>query len=108
MISIDPAGPHNRPARDHRAVVVQGQLSAVPAMEITFTGRAAADRHEPPRADPADEHRRPAVGSGRPANSELLQENEDAPNRHRALRAHSLRLFSSRRSALRLKKGLLR
>jgi hypothetical protein len=38
-------------------------LSLLLALEVALTGRAAADRGRPPRVDPADEHREPALGS---------------------------------------------
>jgi len=41
----------------------RGGLSLLLALEGALTGRAAADRDGPPRVDPADEHREPALGS---------------------------------------------
>jgi hypothetical protein len=62
MVSVDPAGRHNRSACDARAMA-SGRLSLLLALEITPTGRATADRDGPPRTDPADEYREPALGS---------------------------------------------
>ena len=61
MVSVDPARPRNHTARDFRALA-SGGLSLLLALEIAFTGRAAADRDGPPRVDPANEHREPALG----------------------------------------------
>ena len=36
--------------------LASGRLSLLLALEVAFTGRAAADRAGPPRVDPADEH----------------------------------------------------
>jgi hypothetical protein len=43
--------------------LASGRLSPLLALEVTLTGRAAADRDGPPCADPADEHRESALGS---------------------------------------------
>src|SRR6202021_2246347 len=61
LVSINPAGSHNRSARDARALA-QGRLSLLLALEIASTGRAATDRDGAARADPADEHGEPALG----------------------------------------------
>jgi hypothetical protein len=42
--SINPAGYHNHPARDARALA-QGGLSLLLALEVVPIGRATADRH---------------------------------------------------------------
>ena len=64
MVSINPAGPHNHPARDARALA-QGGLSLLLALEVAPTGRATADRHGTARIDPADERRNPLWGAPR-------------------------------------------
>src|SRR6202171_1336994 len=56
-----PAGSHNHPARDTRALA-QGRLSLLLALEVAPTGRATADRHGAARIDPADEHGESALG----------------------------------------------
>jgi transposase InsO family protein len=71
MVSVDPAGPHDHPARDPRALA-SGGLSLLLALEIAPTGRAAADRDGPPCADPADEHQNPLWGAPR-IHGELLK-----------------------------------
>ena len=71
MVSVDPAGPHDHPSRDARALA-SGRLSLLLALEVALTGRAAADRDGPPRVDPADEHREPALGAPR-IHGELLK-----------------------------------
>ena len=43
--------------------VASGGFSQLLALEIAFAGRAPANRDESTRADPADEHREPTVGS---------------------------------------------
>ena len=55
LVSINPEGSHNHPARDARALA-QGRLSLLLALEVAPTGRATADRHGAARVDPADEH----------------------------------------------------
>src|SRR5580704_1932917 len=62
MVSIDPAGAHGCPSRDTRALA-SDWLSLLLALEVALTGRAAADRDGPPRVDPTDECREPALGS---------------------------------------------
>jgi transposase InsO family protein len=71
MVSVDPAGHHDYPSRDARALV-SGRLSLLLALEVAPTGRATADRYGPPRVDPADEHREPALGAPR-IHGELLK-----------------------------------
>src|SRR5260370_28777829 len=61
LVSINPEGSHNRPARDARALA-QGRLSLLLALEVAPTGRATADRHGAARIDPADERRKSALG----------------------------------------------
>src|SRR5712672_3046972 len=54
-------GCHNHPARNARALA-QGRLSLLLALEVALSGRAAADRDGPARADPADERRKSSLG----------------------------------------------
>src|ERR1700687_215481 len=61
LVSINPAGSHNHPARDARALA-PGRLSLLLALEVAPTGRATADRHGAARVDPADEHGESALG----------------------------------------------
>src|ERR1700736_3009849 len=61
LVSIDPDGSHDYPSRDPRALA-SGGLSLLLAVEITETGRAPANRSGPAHADPANEHREPALG----------------------------------------------
>src|SRR6202021_1016686 len=61
LVSINPAGSHNHPARDTRALA-QGRLSLLLALEVAPPGRATADRHGAARVDPADEHGESALG----------------------------------------------
>src|ERR1700675_2038660 len=61
LVSINPEGSHNHPARDARALA-QGRLSLLLALEVAPTGRATADRHGAARIDPADERRKSALG----------------------------------------------
>src|ERR1700681_4348752 len=60
LVSFYPAGSHNHPARDTRALA-QGRLSLLLALEVAPIGRAAADRNEAARIDPADERRKSAL-----------------------------------------------
>jgi hypothetical protein len=62
LVSINPAASHNHPAGDARALA-SGRLSALLALEIASTGRAATNRDGAARANPADERRKSAVGS---------------------------------------------
>src|SRR4030095_12260142 len=59
--AVDPASPRHRSARDRRSLA-SGRLSLLLALEITLSGRAAADQRGAARLDPADQHREPAVG----------------------------------------------
>src|ERR1700694_2621839 len=61
LVSINPEGSHNHPARDARALA-QGRLSLLLALEVAPIGRATADRHGAARIDPADERRKSALG----------------------------------------------
>src|SRR5258708_9613391 len=61
LVSFYPAGSHNHPARDTRALA-QGRLSLLLALEDAPTGRATADRHGAARIDPADERRKSPLG----------------------------------------------
>jgi hypothetical protein len=61
LVSINPEGSHNHPARDARALA-QGRLSLLLALEVAPTGRATADRHGDARVDPADEPRKSVLG----------------------------------------------
>ena len=54
LVSIDPAGSHNHPARHPRAVA-QSRISLLLALEVAPTGRATADRHGAADIDPPDE-----------------------------------------------------
>src|SRR3984893_10997501 len=69
--SINPAGSHNHPARDARALA-QGRLSLLLALEIASTGRAATNRHGAACADPANELGEPVLGAPR-IHGELLK-----------------------------------
>src|SRR3977135_261894 len=42
MVSVDPAGPHDHPSRDARALA-SGRLSVLLALEVALTGRGNAD-----------------------------------------------------------------
>src|ERR1700687_308291 len=61
LVSSNPEGSHNHPARNARALA-QGRLSLLLALEVAPTGRATADRHGAARVDPADERRKSALG----------------------------------------------
>src|ERR1700741_4871359 len=61
MVSINPEGSHDHTARDPRSLA-PGRLSALLALEIASTGRAAASRDGAAGADPADEYREPTLG----------------------------------------------
>jgi hypothetical protein len=61
LVSINPDGSHNHPARDARGLA-QGRLSLLLALEVAPTGRATADRHGATRIDPADQRRNSALG----------------------------------------------
>src|ERR1700722_12756616 len=61
LVSSNPQGSHDHAARDARALA-QGRLSALLALEVASTGRAAASRDGAARADPADEYREPTLG----------------------------------------------
>src|SRR5229473_1692526 len=54
-------GPRDHPPRDARALA-SGRLSPLLALEVALSGRAAADRDGPARADPADERRKSSLG----------------------------------------------
>jgi transposase InsO family protein len=70
LVSINPEGSHDHTARDARALA-QGRLSALLALEIASSGRAAASRDGAARIDPAAEHREPTLG--RATHSRLLK-----------------------------------
>jgi hypothetical protein len=55
LVSINPAGFHDHPARDALALA-SGRLSFLLALEIAPNGRATADRYGVARIDPADEY----------------------------------------------------
>src|ERR1700722_16808596 len=61
LVSFYPAGSHNHPARDTRALA-QGRLSLLLALDVAPTGRAPGDPHGAARIDPADERRKSALG----------------------------------------------
>ena len=71
MVSVDPAGPHDHPSRDARALA-QSRISRLLALEVAPTGRATADRDGAARPDPADERRKSALGAPR-IHGELLK-----------------------------------
>ena len=54
LVSIDPASTRYRPAGD-RCSLASSRLSLLLALEITLSGRAAADQRRAAHADPADE-----------------------------------------------------
>src|SRR5260370_26727173 len=60
LVSSNPEGSHNHPARDARALA-QSRLSRLLALEVAPTGRATADRHRAARIGPADERRKSAL-----------------------------------------------
>jgi hypothetical protein len=62
VVSFNPKGSHNHPARDACALA-SGGFSLLLAVEIVCIGRAAADRDGPTRTDSADERRKSALGS---------------------------------------------
>src|SRR5262245_3023900 len=64
LVSFNPEGSHNHPARDACALA-SGGFSLLLAVEIAFTGRAASDRDGPTRTDSADERGEPTVGRRR-------------------------------------------
>src|SRR6266481_5203429 len=61
LVSINPAGSHNHPARNPPALA-QSRLSLLLAFEVAPTRRATADRHGAARIDPTDERRKSALG----------------------------------------------
>jgi transposase InsO family protein len=61
MVPINPGGPRDHPPRDARALA-SGRLSPLLALEVALSGRAAADRDGPARADPARERRKSSLG----------------------------------------------
>ena len=65
LVSINPAGSHDHPARDARALA-QGRLSLLLALEVAPSGRATADRPEAARVDPATVRGRTRRGPKRP------------------------------------------
>src|SRR5229473_1827998 len=54
MVSINPGGPRDHPPRDARALA-SGRLSPLLALGVALSGRAAAARDGPARADPTEE-----------------------------------------------------
>src|SRR5262249_55494528 len=54
LVSVDPASSRHRSAGDRRSLA-SVRLSLLLALEITLSGRAAADRRGAARFDPADE-----------------------------------------------------
>jgi hypothetical protein len=68
LVSINPEGSHNHPAR----ALAQGRLSQLLALEVALIGRATADRHGASRADPANELENPFWGAPR-IHGELLK-----------------------------------
>jgi|SRR5450755_155466 hypothetical protein len=61
LVSFDPAGCHDRPARDPRALA-QGRFSLLLALEVAPPGWTTADRDRAASIDPADERRKSALG----------------------------------------------
>src|SRR5690242_1727890 len=61
MVSVGAEGHHGHPSRD-ACPLASGRLSLLLALEIALTRRAAADQRGATCADPANEHREPAVG----------------------------------------------
>jgi hypothetical protein len=53
--------------------LASGRLSPLLALEVALSGRAAADRDGPARADPADERRKSALGRAPRIHGELLK-----------------------------------
>src|SRR6476659_9887082 len=62
MVSVGAKGHHGHPSRD-ACPLASGRLSRLLALEIALTRRAAADQRGATCADPANEHREPALGS---------------------------------------------
>src|SRR6267154_3688492 len=82
LVSINPEGSHNHPARDARALA-PGRLSLLLELEVAPIGRATADRHGAARIDPADERRKSALGRTSTANcssSGLRSLNQASPS----------------------------
>jgi hypothetical protein len=71
LVSINPAGSHDHPARDARALA-QDRLSLLLALEVASSGRATADRYGAARVDSADERRKSVWGAPR-IHGELLK-----------------------------------
>ena len=71
MVSVDPAGPHDHPSRDARALA-SGWLPLLLALEVALTGRTAEDRDGPPRVDPTYGIENPLWGAPR-IHGELLK-----------------------------------
>src|SRR5216683_846279 len=61
LVSSNPEGSHNDPARDARSLA-QSRLSRLLALEVAPTGRTTADRNRAARIGPADERRQSALG----------------------------------------------
>src|ERR1700726_1705848 len=61
LVSVDPFGSHEYSTRN-AGTLASGRLSPLLALEITSTGRAAADRGGIARADRANEHGEFALG----------------------------------------------
>src|SRR4029077_14136137 len=61
MVSVDPGGRYDRPARN-AGTLASGRLSPLLALEIASTGRATADRGGIAPADQANEQGEPALG----------------------------------------------
>ena len=61
MVSIDPEGRHDHPARNAGALA-SGRLSPLLALEIGSRGGRPQNRDGIARTDPADEHRRTSFG----------------------------------------------
>src|SRR5262245_4750935 len=61
LVSVDPTSARYRSAGDCCSLA-SSRLSRLLALEVTLSGRAAADQRGVARLDPADEHRKPAMG----------------------------------------------
>src|SRR3984893_961487 len=61
MVSVDPGGRYDRPARN-AGTLASGRLSSLLALEIELAGRAPANRNRIAGTDQADQHGEPALG----------------------------------------------
>jgi transposase InsO family protein len=70
MVSVDPGGRYDRPARN-AGTLASGRLSSLLAFEIELAGRAPANRNRIAGTNQADQHGEPALGAPR-IHGELL------------------------------------